>query len=111
MRRWQFLYYAALVVAGAAALFKALSGGDAGGHLVWIGILFAAGLIGGWLTFACAKSRMRGVVKTVVVAVVAYHALFGPVMLAYFASVDAQRNDDLPLQLYPHVVAFVNSFE
>lgn len=111
MRRWQFLYYAALVVAGAAALFKALSDGDAGGHLVWIGILFAAGAVGGWLTFVCARSRMRRPWKPIVVAVVAYHALFGPVMLAYFAGVEAQRNDDLPLRLYPHVVAFVNSFE
>ena len=111
MRRLRLTYWIVLALLSLGAAVKVVVGEANQGHLAVVALLTGVGALLGWLTFRIAASRMREPIKTVLAVVVGYHALFGPVMLAYILSVDASRNDDLALQLYPHVIEFINSFE
>ena len=49
--------------------------------------------------------------KKIVLAIVVYHALIGPVFTAHSLLNTTNRNDSLALKLYPHVVGFIDGFE
>ncbi|MCA8979199.1 MAG: hypothetical protein KDC14_04170 [Planctomycetes bacterium] len=111
MRNYRRVFWIGLIVLALVAAGTSVARGENSGHLIWVAVLSGAGALLGALTFAVAGSRMRNPLRGVLVAVLAYHALFGPIMLAYFALTPHSRNEDLPLRLYPHVIAFINSFE
>ncbi len=49
--------------------------------------------------------------RRLLLAAVAYHALFAPAFLVHVLVNDATRSDDLVIRAYPHVVEFIDSFE
>lgn len=55
--------------------------------------------------------RRGGVVARSVGWVCAYHAMLAPIALIELACYLTSRNDMPSMWLYPHVVAFLNSFE
>lgn len=76
-------------------------------------VLFFAGwgLVFGWAAFRIAARAGREPLLLVAVAVVGYHALFGPAMLLHDLTRAATRNDDLALRAYPHLIAWIDRFE
>jgi hypothetical protein len=65
----------------------------------------------GWPSFRVVSSNLPRPCVWLVVAVVGYHALFGPAMLPHFLTHKATRNDDIALRLWPHVIHWIDSFE
>lgn len=73
--------------------------------------LVAWSVLLGWPTLRVMSSNLPRPCVWLIVAVVGYHALFGPAMLLHFLTHKASRNDDLALRVWPHVVHWINSFE
>lgn len=51
------------------------------------------------------------VVRVVLTAILAYHALFGPAMMVHQIRSSTHSNDDFVPRAWPHVVAAINSLE
>ena len=111
MRKLRRIYWIGLVALALAAGIKGVVQQSDDRMLLWVAVLFAIGAVLGALTFTLAKLPMLVPLRGVLVAVVGYHALFGPIMLAYMLTTSHSRNEDLPLQLYPHVIHLIDSLE
>lgn len=111
MRKWSRLYWISLVALTLFAAAKGVVQEESSNYLPWVALLFAIGLVLGAATFAVAKSRLSNPWRGVLVGVLGYHALFGPVMLAYLSLTEHSRNGDLPLRIYPHIITFIDSLE
>jgi hypothetical protein len=111
MRKLHRIYWIVLIALAAAVGIKGVVQDADERTYIWVAILFAIGAVLGWLTFFLAKLPMLVPMRGVMVLVVGYHALFGPIMLAYMLMSSHSRNEDLPLQLYPHVIHFIDSLE
>ncbi len=112
MPRRVWIAFCTLVVALLAVLVVVVQvQGRWEARLFLAGFFAVFGLVLGYLTYRAANADGSKPVRYAVAVLLGYHALAAPVFLVYWIAVDVGRNDDLPLRLYPHVVAFVNSFE
>lgn len=57
------------------------------------------------------RSPLPALARHFVALVLAYHALFGPVLLVSRAVRPTSRNDDLVAQVWPHVIGAINALE
>jgi hypothetical protein len=51
------------------------------------------------------------ILRAVLTALLAYHALFGPAMMVHQLRSSTSSNDDFVLRAWPHVVRAINSLE
>ncbi len=111
MRQLRKIYWIVLIALTLAAAGKGIAQDLGQVYLTWVALLFAVGAVLGALTFMVAKLPMIVPMRGLLVVVLGYHALFGPIMLAYKLTTTASRNEDFPLQLYPHVIYMIDSLE
>lgn len=111
MRKYRVTYWIGLFALAIAAAASGVLRDQNGAYFIWVGVLLAVGVVLGALTFALAKSQLSQPLRGMLIALCGYHALFGPVMLAYLTVTESSRNDDFALRIYPHLIAWIDSFE
>ena len=74
-------------------------------------MLSALSIVLAWLARLAWTKVTVAIVRYALVIVLAYHALFGPMLMLRRVMTDVSSNGDLAIVLWPHVVHFINSFE
>ena len=105
------IFWWSLILLTIACLLRGFLEPERDRTLLVVPIFAGFGAVVGALTFLVANSPLPRALRGLFVLVLGYHACFGPIMLAYLLTTEVQRNDDLPLVLYPHIVELINSLE